>query len=257
MKITAHRGVHENLPENTLPAFERAVELGADAVEMDIRLTADGMPVVYHYYYLQTLTTTSGAIFDMTLEQIRKVRFAQHAGAGISIPTLREVLEVLGGRIGLEIEIKGPEPESARSIGELLREYKPLWDDMEVTSFEPALLLIIRDLCPGLAVDLLTPQSQAWMEPDVVAYQSLHHARLARARAVHLHTTQIREDVVGFIRRGGIDVHVWDVNDEAACRKAVTLDIPNICTDFFLETARHVREAAGNTPSGNHGSSGA
>jgi glycerophosphoryl diester phosphodiesterase len=237
MKITAHRGVHDNLPENTIPAFERAVELGADAVEMDIRLTADGIPVVYHYYYLETLSTSSGAIFNLTLDQIRQVRFSQHAEAGASIPTLREVLDALGGKIGLEIEIKGPEPESASRIGELLREYKPLWDNMEVTSFEPAMLLIVRELCPGLAVDLLTPQSPAWMQPDVVAYQSLHHARLARARAVHLHTTQIREDVVDFIRRAGIDVHVWDVSDEAAFRKTRDLKITNICTDFFQQMA--------------------
>lgn len=49
-EIVAHRGAHDQVPENTLPAFERAIELGADAVELDVRLTADGIPVVYHLY---------------------------------------------------------------------------------------------------------------------------------------------------------------------------------------------------------------
>jgi glycerophosphoryl diester phosphodiesterase len=237
MKITAHRGIHDQLPENTLPAFERAIQCGADAVEMDIRLTADQIPVVYHYYYLETLTTSSGPIFDRTLSQLKQVKFSQHAEAGAAIPTLREVLDAVGGRIGLEIEIKGPEPESAQRTGELLCDYRPLWDNMEVTSFEPALLLAIREVCPGLAVDLLIPQSESWMQPDVIAYQSLHQARLAKARAVHLHTTQLQEGVVDFIRREGIDVHVWDVNGEAAFRKTMELRITNICTDFFQKIA--------------------
>jgi len=74
----------------------------------------------------------------------------------------------------------------------------------------------------------------------VVAFEALHKARLAQARAVHLHPSQLSENVVHFIRKTGIDVHAWDVNDEQALQSIVKHDIPKICTDNF-EVAAHFR----------------
>ena len=102
-----------------------------------------------------------------------------------------------------------------------------------MTSYEPALLLSIQRLCPGLATDLLFPRSEPWMKLDVVAYQALHMARLARARAVHLHPAQLSPEVVSAINRRGIQIHAWDVNDEPALRLVAGLGIPRICTDRF------------------------
>lgn len=98
-EIVAHRGIAHEAPENTLPAFERAVELGADSVELDVRLTSDRVPVVYHYFYLNENTAASGAIFNFTLEQLRRVRvFCRDNPAQEGrIPTLVEVLKALGG----------------------------------------------------------------------------------------------------------------------------------------------------------------
>ena len=63
-EIVAHRGIPTEAPENTIASFQRALELGADAIELDVRLTADKIPVVYHYFYLQENTSASGPIFD-------------------------------------------------------------------------------------------------------------------------------------------------------------------------------------------------
>ena len=72
-EIVAHRGVPSaETPENTIPAFQKAIELGADAVELDVRLTADGVPVLYHYFYLEEATSLSGPVFAYTLEQLRE-----------------------------------------------------------------------------------------------------------------------------------------------------------------------------------------
>ncbi len=67
-EIVAHRGITAEEPENTLPAFQRAIELGADAIELDVRLTSDRVPVVYHYYYLHLKTSAYGAIFEYTFD---------------------------------------------------------------------------------------------------------------------------------------------------------------------------------------------
>ena len=233
-EIVAHRGVPAELPENTIPSFQRALDLGADAIELDVRLTRDRVPVVYHYFYLEEMTRISGPIFDYTFDQLQDVEISGSGGNvvnGCRIPTLHEVLETFGGQIGLEIEIKGPEPESPEVIGAVLHDFRHLWQTIEVTSYEPALLLDIQQRCPGLVMDLLFPRSEDWMRLDVITYLAIHRARHARARAVHLHPTQLTSEVVSAVRSSGIEVHTWDANDDQTLKSAMELGIPKICTD--------------------------
>ena len=237
-EIVAHRGIPSEAPENTTASFQRAIELGADAIEIDVRLTSDKIPVVYHYFYLQENTSTSGAIFDFSLEQLRDVKvFCKNNPAAKDghISTLSEILEIFGGKIGFEIEIKGPEPEAPEIIGGVLNEFKNFWNSFEITSYEPALLLSVQNICPGLTVDLLFPRSESWMKLDVVQYQAIHSSRLAHARAVHLHPTQLSETVVNALRNQGIEIHVWDVNDEQSLMTVAKFGIPRICTDNFKQ----------------------
>ena len=248
-EVVAHRGVPTEAPENTIPSFQRAIDLGADAIEFDVRLTRDRVPIIYHYFYLNEATAISGPVFDYTFDQLQDVEVL---GAGVNvvngcrIPTLREVLETFGGRIGLEIEIKGPEPESSEIVGTVLCNFRHLWETIEVTSYEPTLLLDIQQRCPGLATDLLFPRSEDWMRLDVVTYLAVHRARLARARAVHLHPTQFSSEVVSAVRSCGIEVHAWDVNDEQSLNSARELGIPRICTDKLQQALdfRQQTEAA-------------
>jgi glycerophosphoryl diester phosphodiesterase len=229
-EIVAHRGVHTELAENTLPAFQRAIELHADAVELDVRLTRDLMPIVYHYFYLQESAGLDGAVFDYTWDELRRAQ-GNGSDQGRRIPLLRDVLEAIGGQIGLEIEIKGPEPECVDTVAAVLGDYRHLWGSMELTSYEPALLLAMQERCPGVPADLLFPRSESWMKLDVVAHLAVHRSRLAHARAVHLHPTQLSPAVVSTVHSGGITIHAWDVNDEQALTTVADLGIPKICTD--------------------------
>ena len=231
-EIVVHRGVTDEAPENTLSAFQRAIELGADAIEFDVRLTSDQIPVVFHNYYLNALIPIPGAIFNYNYDELKRFPI-QGKTRRCRISTLKEVLHAIGGQIGLEIEIKGPEPESAVVIAEVLQEYRNLWQTMEVTSYEPALLLEIGKRCCGLATDLLFPRSESWMGSDVIAYQALHRARLANARAVHLHPTQLTDDIVSMIRKNNIEIHAWDINDRNALNIICDFDIRRVCTDNF------------------------
>jgi glycerophosphoryl diester phosphodiesterase len=237
-EIVAHRGIPTEAPENTIESFQRAIELGADAIELDVRLSSDQIPVVYHYFYLQENTSASGAIFDFTLKQLRNVRvFCKNNPAAKEgcISTLSEILEIFGGKIGLEIEIKGPEPEAPEIIGNVLNRFKNVWNIIEVTSYEPALLLAIQKICPGLTVDLLFPRSENWMKLDVVLYQAIHYSRLSHARAVHLHPTQLSETVVTTLCQQGIEIHAWDVNDKQSLEIVTKFGIPRLCTDKFKQ----------------------
>ena len=228
-EIVAHRGAPGEAPENTIQAFQRAIDLGADAAELDVRLTSDHIPLVYHYYYLDAITKLSGPIFNYTAHQIQGNGFP--AQGEFTISTLSEVLESFGSKTGFEIELKGPEKESSEIVGRILHDFKSLWGTIEVTSYEPVLLLEITRHCPGLATDLLVPQSPDWMKSDVLTHTAIHRAKLAGARAVHLHPAQLSYQVAEAIRTQGIELHCWDVNDEQSLNVVRELDIPKICTD--------------------------
>jgi glycerophosphoryl diester phosphodiesterase len=237
-EIVAHRGIPTEAPENTVTSFQKAIELGADAVELDVRLTADKVPVVYHYYYRQENTSASGAIFNFTLDQLRDVKvFSENdstANPG-QISTLSEILEMFSGKTGLEIEIKGPEPEAPEIIGKVLHQFQGFWNTFEITSYEPALLLAVQKVCPGITVDLLFPRSESWMKLDVVQYRAIHYSRFAHARAVHLHPSQLSEEIVIAMHNHGIEIHAWDVNDEQSLQTVTRFRIPRVCTDHFKQ----------------------
>jgi len=246
-EIVAHRGVAEHAPENTLPAFLRAKELGADAVELDVRLTADKVPVVFHFFYLDGLTSLTGTIFQYTWNELHQAKLFQNGipAAGISIPTLEEVLDGIGNQIGLEIEIKGPEPSSAEIVANVLDNYPHIRDNLEITSYEPLLLERFRRLIPGVPTDLLVPLSEPWMKSDVLAYTALQRSRLAGARAVHLHASQLAGETIQAIRAGGCEVHAWGVNERRSLELANELQISRLCTDN-LRQAITFREALRN-----------
>ncbi|MEM2795626.1 MAG: glycerophosphodiester phosphodiesterase family protein, partial [Thermofilaceae archaeon] len=100
--IVAHRGASGYEPENTLRSVRKALEMGVDAVEVDVRLSRDGVPVVIHDETVDRTTNGSGRVSDMTLKELKRL----DAGAGEQIPLLEEVLEVVKGHAPLFAEIK-------------------------------------------------------------------------------------------------------------------------------------------------------
>ncbi len=110
--LVGHRGARAVAPENTLASFRRAWEEGADAVEMDVRLTADGAVVVIHDETVDRTTDGHGAVAEMTLAELRRLdagRWFDPAYAGEHIPTLEEVLDWARGKIAMLIELKYPQ----------------------------------------------------------------------------------------------------------------------------------------------------
>jgi glycerophosphoryl diester phosphodiesterase len=114
--VVAHRGASLREPENTLPAFEAAIAAGADSVEHDVRLSADGVPVVIHDATVDRTTDGHGRVADLDLAAIRRLRVrgdGAAGGASIRVPTLAEVLERCAGRVGVVVELKVDADEGA------------------------------------------------------------------------------------------------------------------------------------------------
>lgn len=126
--VVAHRGASAYEPENTLRAIRRAIEIGADVVEIDVRLTKDGYPVVIHDETVDRTTNGSGLVNEFSLDELRKL----DAGKGEKIPLLSEVLDLVAGKIDVFIEIKVDE-----AVIPSLREVdaRDLWDSVMFTSF--------------------------------------------------------------------------------------------------------------------------
>lgn len=229
-------------PENTIASFRAAHRLGADGVELDVRLTRDGVAIVHHNYYVGSDSTRP--VFALALSEIRTHSFGTSGVPDQLIPTLEEVLEEFGGSFDLEIEMKGPEPEAAAAIAALLLSRRQAWDRIEVTSWHGALLRDMVDRCPGLRTALLFPATESWMRNDVIGYAALHHARAAGAAAVHLWPDQLNRKTVGAIRSGGIDPHAHMINSDALLRVADELEISYIDTDDTPRAVRYRAHAA-------------
>jgi len=123
--VVAHRGAHDGIPENTLPAYERAIELGVDFVEIDIRTTKDGRFVSVHNATIDayTIDGTTGAVRDMTLDELRAVDIGSRVGPEWSdtrIPTFEEILELCQGRVGIYLDLKDGDVEE---LAKLVRAY--------------------------------------------------------------------------------------------------------------------------------------
>src|SRR5262245_53494822 len=105
----SHRGEHLHHPENTMPAYQAAVDAGADFIEVDVRTTTDGKLVIMHNDTVDARTDGKGAVKDMTLDEIRKLDAGIKTGAqfaGTKVPTFDEVLAFARGKIGIYVDTK-------------------------------------------------------------------------------------------------------------------------------------------------------
>jgi glycerophosphoryl diester phosphodiesterase len=164
--IVAHRGASAVEAENTLPAFEAALAAGADAVEFDVRLSAEGVPVVMHDPDVSRTTDGAGLVRDMTLAQLKRLSIRTTGGASTEVPTLAEALACLSGRALADIEVKNIpgepdfEPDRERVVEAIISALvgSPGTESVLLSSFNPFSLSRSRELAPGVLTGLLTAE---------------------------------------------------------------------------------------------------
>src|SRR3989304_10409901 len=160
--IFAHRGASAYAPENTLAAFRLALEHGADGIELDAKLSADGQVVVIHDQTVDRTTDGHGRVNQLTLTQLRQLDAGFCKGAafkGERIPTLAEVLEMLGDRLIINIELTNydsPQDGLPEKAAELVRAGH-LEQSVLFSSFLPSNLLAIRNILPSVPLAILAP----------------------------------------------------------------------------------------------------
>ena len=232
--IQAHRGASGYAPENTLPAFRRAVELNADGIETDIYLTADGHLAVCHDPDISRTSNGSGVITEMTMESLRRFDFGSWYSpefAGTVIPSLPEVLELVRHMDVINIEIKdmGPAGSAARreAFALLLRQLKEAGcvERTLISSFHHSLLKELKEASPALRTGLL--YGDPFTPEETIAM-----VRSFDADAIHPYIGCLTESVAEACRKRRIDINAWTINDPENVRRALSLGVTGIITNL-------------------------
>ena len=233
--IVAHRGAPTERPENTLAAFEAALDGGAGAVEFDVRVTADRHAVVIHDAGLDRTTAGSGLVRAHTLAEVLALRIAGPDGRSFTVPTLHETLAMLSGRAAVDIEIKNvprdpdfdPDDEVAVALVHRALDDVGFSGDVIVSSFNPRSLDASRELRPEVATGLLT-------DPTVDASAALHFAGERGYGWVLPFADRVAEQGDGFVERvhgAGVLLGTWIVDDAGRARDLLATGVDAIATN--------------------------
>lgn len=174
--IIAHRGVWLHAPENTLPAFRGAVEMGLDGIETDIQLTADGQLVIHHNYSVDGTAGRSGKISQMTLAQLKALDFGSYRGeayAGQQIATLEECLETVRSLSVINLELKAPEDRTFPYVEKVIETVQRfgLVSKVILSAFDHDLLVRAKEICPQIQIGmLLFPSVSAFPAAEIIRH---------------------------------------------------------------------------------------
>jgi glycerophosphoryl diester phosphodiesterase len=233
--VVAHRGASAAYPENTLQSFEGAVAADADLVELDVRLTADGVPVVMHDLDVSSTTDGEGFVHRLTLAEVRALDASGGGPERVGVPTLEEALELLAGRAGVNVEIKNLPGEASfdsprEAIAEavvalLLRMDFP--GPTLVSSFNWLSIERVRALDPDLPTGFLTI---AAIDPGaalVYARSAGHTHVLPQAPAL----VAAGEAFVRDVHELGLRVGTWTVDDPGAIERLFSWGVDAVATN--------------------------
>jgi glycerophosphoryl diester phosphodiesterase len=228
--LYAHRGASAEAPENTLAAFRRALEVGADGIELDVHLSADGVPVVIHDDTLERTTDGHGPVAAQTRASLARFDagawFAPEFG-GEELPTLEATLRLLAGRLRLNLEVK--EARAGVAVLDLLRHFPQA--DAVVSSFDYGLLARLRRVAPELPLAVLQAAGD-W-------HRALARAEALRACAFHPRVDLVSRPLMAACRRLDLPVYVWTVDDPGRARSLLRAGVAGLFTNDPAGLRRH------------------
>lgn len=226
MHLLAHRGDSTQAHENTLEAFQAAIDSGAHGFEFDVRLTADDVPVIHH----NMMINDEYFVEDLALEQIEQINLSFHRDL-YTPPTLAETLDNFAGKTYLEIHLQSSTIETVQTVYQTLQQFPVLKpDNYEITSFEPAILLAMQALDSAIRCDILF-RLESWMTDEMALRLNIEKAKLANARGIHLFPHQITESSVSRLQQLGYTVHCGVTNDKDEFERIKNLGVEHILTD--------------------------
>jgi len=252
--VVAHRGDSRHYPENTLPAFQSAVQMHIDVIETDVHLSKDGHIVVWHDATLERNTDGSGTIENHTLAELRRFdagyTFTQDGGAtypfrgkGVHLATFQEVLEACPFQ-RFNVDLKSKTPAIVQAFVALVHNQKAE-DRVLCASFHLSHLQVIRRLCPAIltsvstleVLPLLFKQKRGLLPRQLETGRTVVFQVPVRQWGIEVVTPSFIRD---FHDRGAV-IQVWTINDPQEMRRLFTMGVDSIMTDdpaTVIEVAR-------------------
>lgn len=229
--LIAHRGARREAPENTIPAFERALELGADGIEFDVVLTKDRVPLVTHNNDLSILTHFDGFVHETPFSAIKSLDFGSHFRSAFSdttAPTLTEVLELLQPHnISIICEIKsqpGMAFHSAELVSGIISDFR-FRQPIIISSFDMRVLYYLKKLAPDIQRALIIKKG---------VFSFLRYgffAKLLGVSEIHVGSLVLSSLVIENAHQAGKRVAAWTINTKEETERCIELGVDSIITD--------------------------
>jgi glycerophosphoryl diester phosphodiesterase len=228
--IFAHRGASAYAPENTMAAFELAVQQGADAIELDAKLSADGEVVVIHDQTVDRTTEGTGKVKQLTLQELKKLDAGSHfdiSFQGEKIPTLSEVFEAVGRSLLVNVEltnIGSPFDDLPQKTAQVVKMHS-MQSRVLFSSFNPVALLRMRSLLPE------TPRGLLTLPGAPGALLRSRFGALIPHQALHPEKSDVNQKLVDRVHSSGRRINVYTVNEEETMDRLLSFGVDGIITD--------------------------
>lgn len=219
--IIAHRGASSVAPPNTLKAFEKAIELKADYIEFDVHQSKDGKIVVIHDAFVTDINGQERYVKEMELRELKLINM----GEGENIPTLKDLIKITKGKIGLQCEVKAT--NFTEELVELL-EQENLIETSIISSFIFKELLKLQKINSSLKLALLIPP-ELKSSRQLIKYSQ--KAINSNFYAVHPYFGAINKEFVKLIHQNDMLVNVWTVNEKSEIKEVLEMGVDGIISD--------------------------
>lgn len=233
VEIVAHRGASGYAPENTIVAFDKAVDMNADYIEMDVQRSQDGKLVVIHDLTVDRTTNGTGKVKDLTFHQLNRLDAGSWKGiqfTGEKIPAFEEVLDRYYGKIGILIELKSPElyPGIEEQVVQVLKERhldQPQNGKIIIQSFNHDSMKKVNQLLPNIPMGVLTSNKEHTTEQALRDFS-------AYADYFNPNYKMLTEELVNQAYSQGLKIFPWTVRSDEAAEFVLEMNIAAIITDY-------------------------
>lgn len=229
MNIFAHRGVASLFPENTMVAFQEAVRLNSNGIELDVQLTKDGVPVVIHDETLERTTNGTGWVKDTNYEELRQLNASYKFGNQFGhcpVPTLKEVCElILGTSTILNIELKNEiisYPGLEEKVNELIQSFH-IDGQVVISSFNHESLKYFRTIAPDVQIAALSEKA---------IENAGEYLRDLGAKGYHPNYLTVTKELVDQLNGYGIAIRPYTVNDSTVMKQFLDWGVDSVITDY-------------------------